>query len=448
MSTFSKVIIGIIAVSIVGLTATFLIFYNPENENKNAQKTQPTITENEVNALTFYHWWTSPGESAAINKLIDIFSQKYPDVAIVAAPITGGAGFKMLATIKSLVTAGESPDAFQMHAGYEARPFFDAGLLSSIDYIWESDQLETKIPKVIQDMNTFDGHYYSIPVDVHRSNLIWYNKSVLDKNKIDPEKIKTWDDFFAATEKLRKNGMKYPIQMGETWTVSHVFESIVASRGINVYEDWVNGKLLSKNDSELTKAAEILDTYLSYANKDSAGLSWDDAIQRVIKGEGAFSVMGDWASGEFKLVGMKYGKEYGSILVPGTSGMFGLVVDTFQHPKGSLHSINSDRWLHIVASKEGQDAFNSIKGSISPRTDLDITMYDAYQQTAIADFRGAKNLYPSVVHGSGAPEIFKLKLNDLIVDFIADRSIENFVAGIADVTRQNIAAYNHVWNLK
>jgi len=140
----------------------------------------------EVDALTFYHWWTSASESAAINSLITVFTTKYPSTAVMPSPVVGGAGYSMMGIIRPLVLAGEAPDAFQMHAGYEARPYFDAGLLNPIDGIWQSENLEAVIPPVVRDMCKFDGHYYAVPVDVHRANVVWYNTKLLEKNNIDP----------------------------------------------------------------------------------------------------------------------------------------------------------------------------------------------------------------------------------------------------------------------
>lgn len=441
MSTLTKIIFGILVLFII-----VLLYFGYTSKSTDIVEVIPTPKE--VNALTFYHWWTSPGESVAIKSLIDVFSKKYPDVAIVAAPVVGGAGFKMFPIINSLISGGEGPDAFQMHAGYEARPFFDADLLSPINYIWESEQLESKIPKVLQDMNKFNGSYYSIPLTVHRSNVVWYNKILLDKYKIDTTKINTWDDLFAIADKLRTEGIQYPIQMGEAWTAAQVFETIIASQGIDTYEDWINGKITSENDERIINASSIFKKYLSYVNKDNVGLAWDEAIRRVIKKESAFSIMGDWANSEFKIVGMRYGKDYGSFLAPGTKSMYGLVVDTFQHPKGVAHITNSDRWLRVVASKEGQDAFNTLKGSISPRNDLDITKYDDYQKSAINDFKNAQYMYPSVVHGSGAPDSFKLKLNEIIAHFVVNQNINENASALSNATKQSISQYNNVWRLK
>src|SRR5258708_13103460 len=40
--------------------------------------------------LVFFNWWTSPGELAALNKLVAVFTARYPDVTIENAVVTGG----------------------------------------------------------------------------------------------------------------------------------------------------------------------------------------------------------------------------------------------------------------------------------------------------------------------------------------------------------------------
>jgi len=408
----------------------------------------PTSPPPEVNALTVYHWWTSGGEKAAIDALIKVYATKYPDAAIMQTPVTGGAGFTMMGIIKTLVLAGDAPDAFQMHAGYEGKPYFDAGLLDPIDNLWKEEGLEAVIPEVVRHMCQFDGHYYSVPVNIHRVNVVWYNKSLLDKNGIDPTTLTTWDAFFAACDKLKAGGVQYPIQMGEAWTAAHAFEQIMASMGIDFYQDLINGKITSADDPKLSQALEIFKKYLGYVNPDHAALTWDDATKRIITGDGAFNIMGDWANGEFYVAKMTYGEDYGTFAVPGTKGMYGLCIDVFQHPKGVKHPTNSLGWLKVVASKEGQDAFNPIKGSIAARTDADISKYGPYQQAAITDFKGAQYMFPSVVHGSGAPESFKVKLSDIISGFTTDLDVNKAAQALTSYTKEISGEYTIQWSLK
>ena len=76
---------------------------------KTVVTTQPPPPE--ANVVEIYHWWTSGGEKAAIDALVAVFNSKYPDTAVIQSPVAGGAGYVMKAVLKSLVLAGEAPDA-------------------------------------------------------------------------------------------------------------------------------------------------------------------------------------------------------------------------------------------------------------------------------------------------------------------------------------------------
>ncbi len=397
--------------------------------------------------LTFYHWWVSPSESAALNALVELFKTKYPDVTVFATPAQRTADVRSLYYIlKRQDAKGQLPEAFQMYGGCAAQVFYDGGLLAPIDDLWADDRLEDVFPPVIRDLNRLNGHYYSVPVNVHRTNVVWYNKPLLDKHQIDPEKLTTWDAFFGAAEVLRAAGVKSPIQLGVTWTAKALFEGIVASLGIATYEDWVNGKLSAPDDPRLMKAWTIFGRYLSYVNEDHGDVEWDAAVRRVMSGEAAFYVMGDWADGEFRSAGMKFGRDYGAFAVPGTKGMFGFGVDTFQHPKGIVDEANSIRWLRLVASREGQDAFNPLKGSISARSDTDVTRYGPYQRMAIADMRSARSIYPTT--GAGLSEAYNTHLMQDLATFMVDRDVEKAAAALASASTLLTGRNARSWQLK
>ena len=439
---FLALIAAIVVVIGGGMAAYFFLLKKPV-----AVVSVPT-SKSEIDVLSFYNWWTSPGESAALSALVNVFIKQYPNTAVMPTSVVGGAGYSMLGVVKPLVTAGQAPDSFQMHAGYEGVPYYKAGLLEPVDDIWASENLASVIPGVVQEMNKFDGHYYSVPVDIHRVNIVWYNKELLDNNKIDVTTLTDWEAFFEACDKLKAAGVKYPIQLGESWTAAHVFEQIAASEGIDFYQDWINGKIVSSDNPRLLKVLDNFKKYLSYTNQDYEKLIWNDATARVINGEAAFNIMGDWANQEFKLAGKKYGVDYGTFPVPGTGDIYGLCVDTFQRPKNISHPTNANRWLKTIVSREGQDAFNPIKGSISARTDADVSKYDAYQQTAISDFWKARYMFPSVVHGSGAPQAYKIKLEDIIAEFVLNQDVSKAATALANYSAIINDEYTIAWSLK
>jgi hypothetical protein len=62
-------------------------------------------------------------------------------------------------------------------------------------------------------------------------------------------------------------------------------------------------------------------------------------------------------------------------------------------------------------SKEGQEAFNALEGSIPVRTDVDKGKLGAYQRWSMASF-DHDVLLASCVHGEAVPATFRQELND------------------------------------
>ena len=240
--------------------------------------------------------------------------------------------------------------------------------------------------------------------------------------------------------------MENPVQMGTLWTIRHAMEGFMASMGIDFYEDWINGKLTDPNDPKIKKAIDVLEKYIDYANPDYINLSWNEATKRVIEGEGAFNIMGDWNNGEFKSANMIYNVDYGTFPVPGTEDMYAIVTDTFQRPKGSMHPESLKKWLKVVASKEGQDAFNPLKGSISARLDTETEKYDEYQKSAIKDFWSVRYMYPSISYGS--PKSLDNEMINIIEDFIKNRDKEETAKKIAEIGLKNKSEFTKEWILQ
>ncbi len=82
-----------------------------------------------------------------------------------------------------------------------------------------------------------------------------------------------------------------------------------------------------------------------------------------------------------------------------------MLSDSFGLPVGCKNKENAIAWLKMLGSRDGQDTFNPLKGSISARTDSDLTKYDAYLQSAARDWRTNK-IVGSLAHGVVANERF------------------------------------------
>jgi glucose/mannose transport system substrate-binding protein len=381
--------------------------------------------------VEIFSWWTGGGEEEGLNALIELFNEEYPDVEVINATVAGGAGSNAKAVLKTRMVGGNPPDSFQVHGGAElVDTYVETGMMQPITGLLEEWGVKDKFNQQILEMSSYEGEYYSIPVNVHRSNATFYNKEVLAENNVEPPTDLA--SFKEALAKLDEAGV-VPLALGDTnkWPAGQVFETLlVATLGPDGYNGLWNGETAA-DDPAIREALVHFKDLMQYVNEDHSALTWQDATQMVHEGEAAFNIMGDWAEGYLKTLGWTPGEDFGWMPVPGTEGSFVVVTDTFGLPKGAPNPENAKKWLKIIASKEGQDTFNPIKGSIPARLDADKSKYDPYLTDTMNDFAN-DTLTPSIVHGSAAPEGFITAMNDTINSFITtgdvDQAFENFQA--------------------
>jgi glucose/mannose transport system substrate-binding protein len=372
--------------------------------------------------LEIFSWWTAGGEADGLKAMFEIYKKQNPGVEIVNATVAGGAGTNAKAVLKTRMQGGDPPDSFQVHGGAElVDTWVKTGFMESLSPIFQSEGLMSKFPRDLINIVSHQGNVYSVPVNIHRGNVLWYSMKVFSDNKLAAPK--TWDEFFKAADTLKAKGIA-PLSLGDKnkWEAAHLFEDIlVATLGAAGYRGLWSGQTSWTGDG----VKKALDTYariLGYVNTDHAAGTWDSATQMLIDGKAAMTIMGDWAAGYFTSKGWKPNAAYGYAPAPGTSGVFVVVTDTFGLPKKAPHRAEALAWLKVAASKEGQEAFNPLKGSICGRLDCDKGKFDAYLQSSMADF-GKNALVPSEVHGSAAPEGFATQFNDIVNLFVTNRNV-------------------------
>lgn len=384
----------------------------------------PSPTPAAEKSVEIFSWWTGGGEEAGLNGLIDLFKKKNPDIKVINAAVAGGAGTNAKAVLATRMSGGNPPDTFQVHAGHELLDTWVlAGKMDNLNDLYKGEGWDAKFPKQLIDMMSKDSKIYSVAVNIHRSNVMWYNKKVLDDNGI--QAPKSWDDFFKAAETLKaKNIPALALGDKEPWTDVHLFESVLLSvTGPDGYKDLFNGKK-HWDDPQVKTALETYKRVLGYANQDHQARTWQGAIDLVSDGKAAMSIMGDWAKGY--LVGdlkKQLGKDWGWVPSPGTSGTFLMLSDSFGLPLGVKHKAEVLAFLKVLGSQEGQDIFNPLKGSIPARTDADKSKYDDYGKAAMADW-SSNQLAPSIAHGAAASPGFSDKLTNAVSVFVTAGDVD------------------------
>lgn len=400
------------------------------------QAAQTPATTGTEDKLEIFSWWTNPGEADGLAALFDIFKKRKPGVEIINATVAGGAGTNAKAVLVTRMQGGNPPDSFQVHAGQELiGTWVVAGKMEPINDLFEQEGWLKVMPKTLLDQISYKGEFFSVPVNIHRSNMLWYNKKLLADHGLQPPR--TLDDFYTVAEKLKAAGVT-PLSVGgkDKFEVPHLFEDLLlAVFGPTDYTKLFSEPSVWESDPRVDEAIEVLDRFLSFANEDRAALSWADAAQRVIDGTAAMTIMGDWAYGYFINKGAKPGEVFGWAPSPGTDGMFMWLSDSFGLPKGAPHRSNAIEWLKVCGSREGQDAFNPKKGSIPARTDPDKSVYDEYLRYSIDRF-AQDALAPSVVHGAAANEAYMTEYGNALNVFSASRDKKQVKSMLIEAARE------------
>ena len=387
-----------------------------------AAPAEPTKTQVEV-----FSWWTGGGEAAGLEAMVKVFAGTDPNVEFINAAVAGGAGTNARAVLATRLQAGDPPDSWQGHAGQELIGTYVAGKqIESLNALYEEQGWLAVMPETLIPLISQGGNIYSVPVNIHRANVLWYNPAVLEANGVAVPT--TMDEWFAAMDTLKAAGVQ-PLALGEQWTKMHLMETVLLG---TLGPDKYNGLWDGSTDWSSAEVKTALDNYakvLTYANTDSASLSWQDAAQLVVNGDAAFNVMGDWAEGYFRELGKAPKTDYGWAPVPGSVGVFQFLSDSFTLAVGAPHPDGAMAWLKVAGSKAGQEAFNPVKGSICARTDCDKTLFGEYLQSAMDDW-STNTVVGSLTHGVVANDSWKSEIDTALGLFIADGKVDGFQAAL------------------
>jgi glucose/mannose transport system substrate-binding protein len=370
---------------------------------------------NEVEVFT---WWAQGSEKAGLDALVAQFEKDHPDLTFVNGSVAGGAGSAAKDMLQSRLQAGDPPDTFQAHAGLELADYIDAGQLEDVSGLYEEYGLTEAFPSDLVELLTLDDKIYSVPSNIHRSNVVWTNVALLEAAGIDPTAVPAdVDAFIADVQKAADSGVT-GLSVGTTWTQVNLLEAVLmADLGSEAYNGlWTGGTDWS--GAEVTTALGHFEQLIALTNTDRDGLDWTDATQMQIDGTAAYSVMGDWAVASFQQAEWEDGKD-----------------DSFTLPVGAPNPDGAKAWLDTISSQEGQVGFSLAKGSIPARTDVDTAEFPAYQQTAITSY-AEDAISPSLAHGAATPVAWLNEISDATSKFTTGASdaagYQEELAGIAE----------------
>src|SRR5256886_2423920 len=193
--------------------------------------------------LEIFSSWTWGSEAEGLKALVQAYEQRHAGVEVVNVATAGSATTNDMAILTARMLGGNPPDSFQAHGGEElASTWVTSGYVEPLTPLYEREGWAAVLPKSLLNIVTYKGDQYSVPVSVHRGNVLWYNKKILDENKLAPPT--SWDEFFKVASALRAKSIT-PLALGDKnkWEAAHLFEDVLlGALGPIGYRGLWNGK--------------------------------------------------------------------------------------------------------------------------------------------------------------------------------------------------------------
>ncbi|HCT77424.1 MAG TPA: ABC transporter substrate-binding protein [Micromonosporaceae bacterium] len=388
----------------------------------------------EEKKVEVFSWWSGPGEGEGLAALIENYKKNNPGVEFVNAAVAGGSGTQAKQVLSQRMRGGQPPDSYQLHAGLEASDDIKAGWLEDLTPLYDANGWKSKFPAGLIEKLSIGGKIYAVPVNIHRSNLMWYVPKKLTEWGLTP--AKTWTEFLTQATALKAKGVA-ALSVGATWTQLHLLENVLLGElGTAKY----NGLWDGKTDWKSAEVVAVLDTFTKIMAVSVVGTDdWQPTIDKVLAGTAAYNVMGDWAAGYLQgPKALKYKSDYDVSATPGSTGVYNFLADSFTLPKGAPHKALAEAWLKECASPQGQDLFNPKKGSVPARLDSDKSKYTDYLAWALQEWQASSTVVVgSLVHGVTANNAWKSEIEKAYGVFLQDKDSAKFANAVSTAYAAN-----------
>lgn len=230
-------------------------------------------------------WWhnsnTDPG-MGYYQQVADDYMAENPNVTI---EIEAMAHEDMVTQLEAAFQSGNMPDIYMERGGGELRQHVEAGLTKDISDL-AADTIST-IGGSVAGWQV-DGKTYGLPFSMGVVGF-WYNTQIWADNGVEPPA--TWDDFYAAIDTLKANGVA-PLSVGaaDQWPLAHYYYYFALRECAQ--DTVVNGlATFDFSDACWETAADDLKTFV-----DSQ--PFNDGFLATVAQEGATSASGLLANGQ------------------------------------------------------------------------------------------------------------------------------------------------------
>ncbi len=319
--------------------------------------------------LDVVHFWISKSESQAL----DVFRNAWKKAGNEWIDLPKADKISVQRTVAERISNGYPPAVMQWNANDGSQELPEMGVVADIDAVAIDQNWREVLPASVLERITYKGKVYFAPTNIHAENWIWTNTKIF--NEIGAAQPQTWDDIFAAAEKIKAQGLLPVAIGGGSWEISLLFNNMTYNKlGAEDFSRLIRGEASAVDDPRFLDALKMLRRISNYVEplETRKSKTWADASDAVARGEAGMQFMGDWAKGEMIARGYSVGKDFECSLAPGTAIAYFMVIDAFAFPVTNRDETAKaqQEFAKLILDKENQVAFSSVKGSLPARMDV------------------------------------------------------------------------------
>jgi ABC-type glycerol-3-phosphate transport system substrate-binding protein len=317
--------------------------------------------------------WCTQAQFDSLKAVDAGFAKKYPDVQVKYVPFQPADLYQKL---QLAAAAGSGlPDAACIEDSHLAQ-FVKLGILADM-----TAKVKPYVPKILDykwQQGEANGRYYTMPWDAGPL-AVFYRRSVFKKAKVNPASIHTWNDFYKAGLKVKKQGVAMWIQ-SKGQNDARFYESLLWEQG--------SGYVNAKGDVTLDKDPRALAALNLMGKLWRSGIisdqgEWTDPWYKTINdGKTATLPMAVWMGTFLK-----------SWLAPKTAGDWGVI------PLPSF-TLNGSHY-----SNDGGSAISIMKGSSSSDAAWAYIQYHLGRADAQSTIYKESDIFPSLESAWRSPYI-------------------------------------------
>jgi alpha-glucoside transport system substrate-binding protein len=355
-------------------------------------------SEDVSGSITLMGIWVAD-EQAAIEGVLDTFSEAYPNVDVTYQP----AGDELVTRLSTALEGGNPPDLATVAQPGSIADFAEAGDIQSLEFA--RDTAVENLGEDVVESGSVDGTLYGVYVKAINKSTVWYNVQAFEDAGIEPPE--TWDDFLAAAETLNASGTPaYSLAGADGWTLTDLFENVyIRTAGPEMYDQLARHEIPWTDQSvkdALTQMAEIYNDTENIAGGRDGALQTDNpgSISKVLtdQPEAAMVIEGDFVPTAVETT-LEPETGYNVFTFPSIDGSPPSVIGAGDFVAMFKDSPAAQALVEYLASPEAAEAWAS-RGIGTPNKGIDESVFpDELSRTTAA--------------AVGEAEVFRFDLSDL-----------------------------------